>query len=57
MDKFKKLETELEGIYIIEPLLYGDNRGFFFEWYNRNDFEKIGITDNFIQDNHSKSGL
>ena len=55
MDKFKKLETTLPGIYIIEPLLHGDNRGFFFEFYNRDEFEKIGITDTFVQDNHSKS--
>ncbi|MDU1910879.1 dTDP-4-dehydrorhamnose reductase [Fusobacterium sp.] len=55
MNKFKKIETNLQGMYIIEPLVFEDNRGFFLESYNKDEFEKIGITTNFIQDNHSKS--
>lgn len=55
MNKLKKLETNLQGIYIIEPLVFEDSRGFFLESYNKDEFEKIGITANFIQDNHSKS--
>lgn len=55
MNKLKKLETNLQGIYIIEPLVFEDSRGFFLESYNKAEFEKIGITTNFIQDNHSKS--
>ena len=55
MNKLKKLETNLQGIYISEPLVFGDNRGFFLESYNKTEFEKIGVTTNFIQDNHSKS--
>ncbi len=55
MSKFKKIETGIEGLYVIEPTVFGDNRGFFLESYNKNDFNKIGITDEFVQDNHSKS--
>ena len=55
MNKFKKTETRLQGIYVIEPLVFEDSRGFFLESYNKVEFEKIGITTIFIQDNHSKS--
>lgn len=55
MERFKKIATEIEGVYIIEPTIFGDNRGFFLESYNKRDFQSIGIDDNFVQDNHSKS--
>ncbi len=55
MFKFKKIETEIDGLYIIEPTVFGDNRGFFLESYNKKEFEEIGIADEFVQDNHSKS--
>lgn len=55
MGKFKKRETGIEGLYVIEPTVFEDNRGFFMETYNKKDFEEIGITTEFIQDNHSKS--
>lgn len=55
MERFKKIATEIEGVYIIEPTIFGDNRGFFLESYNKKDFQSIGIDDNFVQDNHSKS--
>lgn len=55
MGKLKKIETEIEGVYIIEPTIFGDERGFFFESYNKRDFQEIGILDEFVQDNHSKS--
>lgn len=55
MGKFEKIETGIEGLTIIKPTVYGDSRGSFMETYNRKDFEKIGITDEFVQDNHSKS--
>ena len=55
MSKFKKKETGIEGLYIIEPTVFADNRGFFMETYNKKDFEEIGITTEFVQDNHSKS--
>ncbi|MBQ3438105.1 MAG: dTDP-4-dehydrorhamnose 3,5-epimerase [Fusobacterium sp.] len=55
MGKFKKIETGIEGLYIIEPTVFGDERGFFIESYNKNDFIELGIADEFVQDNHSKS--
>lgn len=55
MGKFKKIETGIEGLYIIEPTVFGDERGFFIESYNKNDFIELGIIDEFVQDNHSKS--
>ena len=55
MSKFKKIETGIEGLYILEPTVFGDERGFFLETYNKKEFEKIGIFEEFVQDNHSKS--
>lgn len=52
---FIKTPTSLLGVYIIEPQVFGDERGFFMESYSSVEFEKIGITTQFIQDNHSKS--
>ena len=51
--KFKKIQTELKEIYIIEPTVHGDNRGWFMESYSYEEFKKIGIDIVFIQDNHS----
>ena len=51
MGKLKRIETEIEGVYIIEPTIFGDERGFFFESYNKRDFQEIGILDEFVQDN------
>ena len=55
MSKFKKIETGIEGLYILEPTVFGDDRGFFLETYSKKEFEEIEIFDEFIQDNHSKS--
>ena len=55
MSKFKKIETGIEGLYILEPTVFGDERGFFLETYSKKEFEEIGIFDEFVQDNHSKS--
>lgn len=55
MGKFTKTETGIEGLYVIEPTVFPDNRGFFMETYNKKDFEELGITTEFVQDNHSKS--
>lgn len=55
MGKFKKRETGIAGLYVIEPTVFEDNRGFFMETYNKKDFEEIGINTEFVQDNHSKS--
>ena len=55
MAEFKKIKTGIEGLCVIEPQVFGDERGFFIESYNKREFEKIGIDLEFIQDNHSKS--
>jgi dTDP-4-dehydrorhamnose 3,5-epimerase len=49
------IETSLPGVLILEPKVFGDERGFFFESYNKKVLEKIGITAEFVQDNHSRS--
>jgi dTDP-4-dehydrorhamnose 3,5-epimerase len=55
MGKFKFTETEIEGVYIIEPIVFGDNRGYFMETYNYNEFKEAGLDMVFVQDNQSKS--
>jgi dTDP-4-dehydrorhamnose 3,5-epimerase len=55
MSKFKKIETGIEGLVIIEPTVFGDDRGFFMESYSKKDFQEIGLNMEFVQDNHSKS--
>lgn len=50
------VQTELPGTILIEPKVFGDDRGFFFESYNERLFaEKMGLEVNFVQDNHSRS--
>ncbi|MCL4470390.1 MAG: dTDP-4-dehydrorhamnose 3,5-epimerase [Gammaproteobacteria bacterium] len=50
------IKTALPGVLILEPKVYGDERGFFFESYNEKVLaEKAGITAHFVQDNHSRS--
>ena len=53
--KFKKIETGVKDLFIIEPQIFEDTRGFFLESYNYNDFKELGIETIFVQDNHSKS--
>ena len=53
--KFKKIETGIKDLFIIEPQIFEDSRGFFLESYNYNTFKEIGIENIFVQDNHSKS--
>jgi dTDP-4-dehydrorhamnose 3,5-epimerase (EC 5.1.3.13) len=55
MGKFRKIETPLKGVYILEPTVFEDHRGFFMESYNKRDFEELGLYFNFVQDNHSLS--
>lgn len=55
MGKFKKIETGIEGLYVIEPTVFEDDRGFFMETYSKKEFEDIGINTEFVQDNQSKS--
>jgi dTDP-4-dehydrorhamnose 3,5-epimerase len=52
----KVIQTEIPDVVIIEPQVFGDERGFFFESYNQKTLlEKAGITEYFVQDNHSRS--
>jgi dTDP-4-dehydrorhamnose 3,5-epimerase len=51
----KVIETGIEGLLIIEPVIHGDSRGYFFESYNESTFEKHGISHNFVQDNEAFS--
>jgi len=52
----KVIETDIPDVKIIEPTVFGDERGFFFESFNAKAFnEAIGSTVEFVQDNHSKS--
>lgn len=55
MGQFTFTTTEIEGVFIIEPKVYGDARGYFMETYNKKDFERAGISCDFVQDNMSKS--
>jgi dTDP-4-dehydrorhamnose 3,5-epimerase len=51
----KRIETSIPGLCLIEPAVYEDDRGLFFESYNEERFASIGITARFVQDNHSTS--
>jgi len=55
MSSLKKIPTSLPDVVILEPRVFGDERGFFFESYNQQSMAEIGITDRFVQDNHSSS--
>ena len=49
-------KTEIEGVLIVEPKVWGDDRGYFFESFNAREFaEKTGLNITFVQDNESKS--
>jgi dTDP-4-dehydrorhamnose 3,5-epimerase len=52
----RALETRLDGPILIEPRVIGDERGFFCETYRRNVFAELGIPEEMVQDNHSRSG-
>ena len=50
-------QTPIDGVLVLEPKVFGDARGFFFESFNARDFEAAtGLKETFVQDNHSKSG-
>ena len=48
------IKTALDGVIIVEPRVFTDSRGYFFESYNEAEFKQNGILNNFIQDNQSK---
>ena len=55
MSKIKVTPCEIEGLYVIEPKVFPDSRGYFMETYNENDFKEEGLNMRFVQDNQSMS--
>ncbi|QGS37377.1 dTDP-4-dehydrorhamnose 3,5-epimerase [Aerococcus viridans] len=55
MGKIQVIESPIKGLYVIEPTVYGDDRGYFVETYNQQDMHEAGLDMNFVQDNQSKS--
>ena len=55
MGKFKFIETKVKDLYVIEPTVFGDDRGYFMETYNYDEFKEAGLDMVFVQDNQSKS--
>ncbi len=55
MGKFNFIKTPIQDMYVIEPTVYGDARGYFMETYNYNEFCTAGLDMVFVQDNQSKS--
>jgi dTDP-4-dehydrorhamnose 3,5-epimerase len=54
-DRFKRLETRIDGLVLIEPRVIPDDRGFFFESFRANEYAELGVDVPFVQDNHSRS--
>ena len=52
---FEKVETRIDGVGLVQAKLIGDERGFFVETYRCNEFAALGITEEMVQDNHSRS--
>ena len=55
MGKNKVTTCDIEGLYVIEPTVFKDERGYFMETYNQNDFKEAGLDMTFVQDNQSMS--
>lgn len=55
MGKFKFEMTGIDGVYVIEPQVFGDERGYFMETYSEEEFKEAGLNYNFVQDNQSSS--
>ena len=55
MGKFKFIETGIAGLYVIEPTVFGDTRGYFMETYHAQEYKEAGLDMVFVQDNQSKS--
>ncbi len=51
----KKIETSLAGVFVLEPRVFSDERGFFLESYNEKAMAELGVQERFVQDNHSFS--
>ena len=55
MGQIKVTKAPIDGLYIIEPTVHGDSRGYFMETYNQKDMEEAGLNMTFVQDNESMS--
>lgn len=55
MGQIKVTECPIKGLYVIEPAVHGDNRGYFMETYNQRDMAEVGLNMTFVQDNQSMS--
>jgi dTDP-4-dehydrorhamnose 3,5-epimerase len=55
LEALKKIPTSLSGVFVLEPRVFRDERGFFLESYNRRLMAEVGIDQEFVQDNHSYS--
>lgn len=55
MGRFKKIDTGIEGLYIIEPKYLKDDRGYFVELFNKKNYEEMGLKFEFAQEHQSKS--
>lgn len=55
MGQIKVTKCPIKGLYIIEPAVHGDSRGYFMETYNQNDMHEVGLDMVFVQDNQSMS--
>ena len=55
MGKIKVTACDIKGLYVIEPTVFKDERGYFMETYNQNDFKEAGLDMVFVQDNQSMS--
>lgn len=53
----RKIETNIGGLYLLEPVIHEDHRGFFLESYSNYDYKKLGLVSEYVQDNHSFSKL
>jgi dTDP-4-dehydrorhamnose 3,5-epimerase len=54
-DRFRRLETRIGGLVLIEPRVIADDRGFFFETFRASEYAELGVDVPFVQDNHSRS--
>jgi dTDP-4-dehydrorhamnose 3,5-epimerase len=54
-DKMKITRTRIPEVVVLEPKVFGDERGFFLESYNEHTFEELGLARKFVQDNHARS--
>src|SRR5829696_4690539 len=55
MARFERLDTRIDGVGFLQPKLIGDERGFFVETYRRNEFAELGMAEEMVQDNQSRS--